>query len=205
MAIRFRNVLCAAALVGGSVFITAQVVSQDQEKQMEEMWQQWMEMSQPGPEHEHMLKSAGTWHQETKHWVNPDSAPDVSTATATMTPIMDGRFMLEKVRGTGEVNGEPYEFEGMGIFGFDKAKKKHVLAWVDNMSTRIMTGEGTADPTGKIITYFTTMPDPMSGGMMELKSVATAHDNDHQTVEVFTKDPDGSWIRSMEQVLTRKK
>jgi hypothetical protein len=200
-----RNVLCAAALVAGSVVITAQVVSQDAKQQMDEMMQQWMEFSQPGPEHRHMMESAGTWTQESKHWMYPGAEPEVATATATMKPIMGGRYMLEELRGRTEMNGEPYDFEGMGVFGFDKMKKKHVYVWVDNMSTMIMAGEGTADPTGKIITYYSTMPDVMTGGTMELKSVVTEHAPDRQTVEVFQKMPDGSWFRSMEMIYTRKK
>lgn len=205
MATRFRHVLCAAALVGGSVLVTSQVVSQDYEQKMGEMMQQWMELAQPGPEHEQMAKSAGTWKQETKHWMYPGAEPDVSTATVTLKSIMGGRFMLEKVRGTFEMEGEEMEFEGLGIFGFDNLKKKHVFSWLDNMGTMIMTAEGTADATGKIITYYSSFPDPMTGGTMEIKTVATAESDDRQVVEMFNKMPDDTWNRQMQAVMTREK
>ncbi len=198
-----KKILGAAVLVGASTLITGQVVSQQYEDQMDEM-KQWMELAQPGEEHAEMAKWAGTWHQETKHWMSPGAPPEESTGTAEVKPILGGRFMLEKVKSQMQFAGEVHDFEGIGIFGFDRIQKKHVFVWVNNMSTLIATGEGTADKTGKVITYYSELPNPMNGGKTKVKYVSTVVNDDKYLLEMFGQHPDGSWFRNMEIVSTRK-
>ncbi|MCP3903031.1 MAG: DUF1579 domain-containing protein [Planctomycetes bacterium] len=206
MKMQIRPLLGAAVLVGATTLITGEVVSRqhDGEMNMEEMWETWMKLAEPGPEHAELASLAGTWHQKNTHWPAPGAEPMVSESVATFAPIMGGRFMVEKVHGEFEMNGEVSKFEAMGIFGYDNLKEKHVFSWVDNHGTMIMNGEGTADATGKVITYYSTIPNPMTGGTMEFKSVSRVVNDERTIFEMHQKDGD-SWVRNMEIVGSRKR
>ncbi|MHC4947174.1 MAG: DUF1579 domain-containing protein [Planctomycetota bacterium] len=206
MTIRLRNVLGVVALVGATTFITTEVVSQQHEDQMADMqamMDKWMEYAQPGEEHAELAKAAGTWKQSMTHWMYPGAEPQMSTSTAEFKSIMGGRFMIEKMRGEFEMNGEPYDFEGLGIFGFDNMKQKHFYVWIDNMGTLMMTGEGERDADGDVV-YFSELPNPMSGGTMKVKSVSKVVDDDHNVFQMFEQLPDGNWHQTMEIDATRQ-
>jgi hypothetical protein len=202
-----RTILGAVALIVASSAVTTQVLSQQDKKQAPAPpdMEVWMKLAQPGPEHAQLVKSAGTWEQKSSHWMYPGAQPETSTSTAQMEAILGGRFIVEKVRGSMNMGGQPFEFEGFGIFGFDNYSKKHVFAWADNMGTMLMTAEGTADPTGKVVTYLSTMPDPSTGATMEVKSVSRHVNDDKQVFEMHMKQPDGTWFKNFEIVSTRKK
>lgn len=206
MAIPCRNLLCAAALVGGTTLVTSQVLSVQHEKELDQqtaMMEEWLKLAEPGPQHAEMAKAEGEWHQANTSWMYPGAEPSKSTSTSKLKSVLGGRYIIEKTSGAWEINGEQMPFEGMGIHGFDNAKQKYVFAWIDSMGTMIMTGEGTADESGKVITYYSEMPNP-EGGTMRMKSVATKIDNDHQKFEMFMQMPDGSWFRHMEMIQNRK-
>jgi hypothetical protein len=207
-----RTILGAAALVLASSAITTTVMSQSQKQDPKQAppgaaeMEAWLKLAAPGPEHARLMKSAGKWTQKNTHWMYPGAEGQVATATATMEPILGGRFLLEKVKSRMDMGGgQMMDFEGLGIFGYDNGTKKHVFAWVDNMGTMIMTAEGTADATGKVVTYLSKFPDPMTGGTAELKTVATDTGADSHKVEMFMKQPDGTWFRNMEILGTRQK
>jgi hypothetical protein len=210
MAICCRTIIGAAVLVGATTLVTSQVISQDHQKQVQEMQEAqemmaaWMKLAEPGPEHEGLARMAGTWHHASTYWMQPGAEPQTSTATAELEPILGGRFVLEKVRGVNEFMGEKHEFEGLGIFGYDRFKKKHIFAWLDNMGTLIMIGEGTADETGNVITYMSELPNPMSGGTMGIKTITRIETDDKHTVEMHQQLPDGSWFLHMTIEATRK-
>ncbi len=204
MACCYKKVVGAAVLVGATTLITAQVVSQQYEQDQAEMMKKWMEVAQPSEEHAEMAKFAGKWHQKNSHWEYPGAEANVSEGTAEFKPILGGRFMIEKVTGEFEFNDEQFDFEGFGLFGFDRLTKTHTFVWVDNFGTMMMIGEGTADPTGKVITYMSEIPNPMGGGMVEFKTVSSTVDYDKQIIEMFGKGPDGEWFRKMKIESTRK-
>ena len=114
---------------------------------------------------------------------------------------MGGRFLEQRY----ESDYQGTEFRGLGIYGYDKAKKKYVWLWLDNMSTGMMVSEGQYDeesdqlvlvgegssPMGKmrtksaikpvdenklIMTYYITMP-----GAEEHKAMVTTYRRFPQT------------------------
>jgi hypothetical protein len=122
-----------------------------------------------------------------------------------MKTIMGGRFMLQRVKSEMNVNGQMMPFEGLGIHGYDNIKKKYTYAWIDNMGTMIMLGEGTADESGTI-TYFSEMLGP-DGMAMNIKSVSSNPSQDKNIYEMFMENPmqEDSWLPMMEIVATRRK
>src|SRR5687768_3314565 len=51
-----------------------------------------IEAGTPGEMHKRLAKAAGTWQGKSTMWMVPGADPINSECTATVTPIMDGRF-----------------------------------------------------------------------------------------------------------------
>lgn len=187
-------------VVGCSVFLSAAILhAQNQGPDPAQMEKMWKEFATPGEPHAHFKELAGMWSvQSTDYMMNPTS-PVKATGEAKFETMMDGRFLVQHYKS--EMGGQP--FEGMGITGYDNAKKKYVGSWMDNMSTSIMQTEGTADPATKTMTEFSEMSSPM--GPMKLKMV-TKHDGPNQfTFTMFMMTPDGKESKAMELVYTRRR
>jgi hypothetical protein len=99
--------------------------------------------------------------------------------------------------------GQP--FTGMGYTGYDLYKKHYVATWMDSMGTAIMNTTGSADASGKKLTFTGSMDDPMSGKKMNVKEQVTIVDDDHQTFEMWMPDHAGKMFKTLEIQYTRKK
>jgi hypothetical protein len=135
----------------------------------------------------------------------PGAQPESSTSTATMETILGGRFLVERVKGSFSMGDQQMPFEGFGLIGFDNYTKKHTFVWADTMGTMTMSAEGTADATGKVITYFGKYPNPITGATTEVKSVQRIINDDKHVFEMHEKQADGSWFKNFEITATRKK
>lgn len=199
-----KPVCCAAIIAGAVGLIAGTVISGDKHEMSEdEMMQKWMEMSTPGEQHAEMAKLAGEWHGVNTHWMYPGAEPESMEQTITYKPILDGRYMIETVKGEMDMGeGHMMPFEGMNIMCYDNMTQKHSFCWVDNMGTGMFIGEGEASRDGKTITYFTDAPNWMTGEPTTYKSVSTINSNDKHTFEMFEKQGD-SWFKNMEIVATR--
>jgi len=141
----------------------------------------------PGSQHAMLAKMAGDWTCSVKYQMDPSQPWQESQSTATITTLMDGRYIQEV--STGQMMGGV--FNGMGVYGFDNVSGKFVSTWIDNMGTGIMTSVGTADPSGKVINWVGTMNDPMTGKPTKERMVMTFADDDHHTFEMFAVPPGG--------------
>ncbi len=138
----------ATALVAGSVFATTAAVRAQQESpDMEAMMQKMMELATPGPEHAELQKHAGTWEQTYRMKWSPESPWMESKGTAEMTPILGGRFVMEKVQF--EIPGMG-QAEGMQLMGFDKSSGEYISLWADSMSTWWVESRGKKQADGTI-------------------------------------------------------
>ena len=135
----------------------------------------------PGPQHAMFAKMAGEWSCTVKFQMDPSQPWQESQSTATITTLMDGRYIQEV--DSGQMMGAP--FSGMGLYGFDNVSGKYVSTWIDNMGTGIMTSVGTADASGKVINWNATMNDPVTGKASKSRMITTIVDNDHHTFEMF--------------------
>lgn len=166
---------------------------------MEKMWQEAMEKyCTPSDEHKQYAKREGSWTFTAEHWMAPGEAGPPFEGTADFTMLLDGRYLGVHYRGD-----TPFgPFEGLGLNGFDRMKKKHVSMWVDNMSTAIMTTEGTATDE-KTLEFTGLMPDPMSGTYVKHRSVERMVDDDTFIMEMYGPGPDGKEFMMMK--LTHKR
>src|SRR5581483_8176078 len=105
----------------------------------------YMKASQPGAEHETLKRLAGDWNAEVKSF-NPDGSPGTTT-TGLMhcEMILGGRYLQLNYSGEMDMGNGKVPFHGMGLAGYDNAKKKFVNIWIDEMSTSVMHTEGTKD------------------------------------------------------------
>jgi hypothetical protein len=165
------------------------------------MMQKVMEFGTPGAAHKVLEPKVGKWTFEYKCYDAPGGTPQSSKGTAEVKWIMDGRFLEEKV--TGDWMGQT--FNGTGTAGYDNMKKKYVASWVDNMSTGIMTMEGTYDAGTKTFTYTGECPDFMAGKYVKSRSVEKWTDNDHMVSQAYKAGPDGKEFMFMELHYTRAK
>ena len=193
-----RQFFVALVLIGTTAVVT-QVVSQDGGKSAEEeMMQKWMEFMTPGAPHQEILNTAGSWSSVSEFWTAPGTPAQKGAGSSTITPIMDGRYVVENNDAT--AMGMPYQ--GLGIRGYDNLKKKYVAIWADSMSTGILMMEGTEISPGHI-NYRGTSPDVMSGEYVPVRFVEKKIDNDNFHFEMYAPGPDGAEFLTMRMHYTR--
>jgi hypothetical protein len=171
------SLVCSTALAADA----PPKMTAEQQAQMEKM----MKAATPGPQHEVLKKMAGEWNAKVKFQADPSQPWQESASTSTITMLMDGRYCQEVV--SGQMMGGP--FSGVGITGYDNVIGKYVGTWIDNMGTGIETMQGTADASGKVITWSATMSDPVTGKPSKNRMVTTIADDDHHTVDMYTVPP----------------
>ena len=161
----------------------------------------WMKLGQPGPEHARLKKMVGTYKTEAEMVMAPGTPPQKSSGTQTYEEMLGGRYIHGTY--TGEMMGMP--FQGMSLMGYDNQKKKYFTAWVDSMSTGMMVSEGTADASGKVITFTGSYDDPMTGKAKKYRQVTTVESDDKHKFEWFENGEDGKEYRMMIVTYTRVK
>ena len=155
---------------------------------------------QPAEQHKQLLKLVGKWNLAFKSWMDPKAPPMESTGTAEGKALLGDRFVQTTVNST--MMGKP--FTGIGISGYDKAKKKFVGTWMDSMGTGIYQMEGTADAAGKVITSHMTGTDAVTGKPSRMRIVGR-WESDDKLVEEFHEKKGGKEVKMMEITYTRAK
>jgi hypothetical protein len=156
----------------------------------------------PGEMHAYLAQSVGVWTGTNKTWMAPDTQPTQSECKATITPIMDGRYI--KCEMSGDMPGMG-PFTGFGIYGFDNVAKTFQATWIDNCSTGIMTGTGERSSDGKTLTWTYTYNCPIAKKAVTMREVQHVTGKDSKTLEMFGTDPkSGKEFKMMEISLNRK-
>ncbi len=194
----------SCVLVGATVLITNQVVSQDPkggDRPGGEQPPPWMKYTVPGEHHKPIEALAGKWKAEIKHWMDPSGEPAVSSGTADFKLIMGGRFLRQVIRG--DFMGE--RFEGEGILGYDNFKQKYVSVWFDNMSTALLKTYGSYDAATKTFTMSGRVDDLMTGKANQtFRAVTRIVNKDKLVDEMYGPGPDGKEVKKMVVTYTRR-
>lgn len=154
--------------------------------------------AEPGPVHQQMSMLAGEWTTVTKMRMGPDAKPQESEGKATLSMILDGRFLRDE--STGKFMGR--DVKSLKIYGYNTEARRFEGVWMYTQSNAIMTLTGTTEDDGKTVNWAASVEGP--GGKMDFRIVTRVQDEDHFTVEMHAKGPDGKDI-SFETVYTRKK
>jgi hypothetical protein len=149
--------------------------------------------------HKKLEPLVGSFGFAIKMWMVPNQSPTESTGTSEGKWIMGNRFVRQEVKG--EFAGMP--FQGVGVSGYDNLKKAYVSAWIDNMSTSIMTASGTMSSDGKSITYTGEEVCPLTAEKLKVRDVTTFVDN-NTIKSVYYRTMGGSEMKTMEITYTRK-
>lgn len=154
----------------------------------------------PGQEHAMLKMYVGTWNTVAKEYMPGSPEPRLTKGVAVLKPVLGGR-QIEQVY-TAVDKGE--KFEGRGMLGYDNVAKKYVSTWVDTMITAQLRDEGVYDAAAKKLVFAGKVNCPVSGDLMETRSVLSAVENNSFTYEMFVKDPSGKEMKAVEVVYTKK-
>jgi len=181
-------------LLGTCALVVFSATAQDNEAM-----KKWMDYSTPGDMQALLAKSEGNWDIQISMWMAPGQEPMKATATSDVKMVLGGRY--EQIDNKGSFNGMPYE--GMGMIGYDNAKKLFQSSWIDNMGTGVTPMEGNYDAATKTLTLSGKMYEPMSGKDIDMRQTITFVDDTHETIDMY-HDENGSSFKVMEMMLTKK-
>ena len=125
---------------------------------MAEMMKALEASATPGPNHKLLERWVGRWDTTMKVMM-PGAPAMESRGTAEFSWLMEGRWLQEKM--TGDMMGHP--MQGFSITGYDNFNKCFVSTWVDNHTTMMVHSSGSMDRSGKVLTMFGKMDEPMTG------------------------------------------
>jgi hypothetical protein len=133
----------------------------------------------PGPEHEKLKSITGSYDVATKFWMDPAGPPQEMAGKSEIKMMYGDRYQVQDFSGT--MMGQP--FSGHSMMGYDVARKKYFSTWIDSTSTGMSIGEGTADKSGNVITFTTSMTDPRTGKVVKGKDIITINPDGTFTME----------------------
>ena len=188
-------ILSAAATCGQGA--TQQKPATPAEPTQAEM-QAMAEAATPGPVHTKLMKLAGEYSVTMKFFSDPRAEPIESSGTATLKPILGGRFLEEE--NSGDSFGQPYS--GERIYGYNKGSKQYEAIWIYTGSTAFLVLNGTSDDDGKTVRYSGAFLGP-DGKPQELHVTFKQVDSDHFIVRLFGSGPADS-APVVETTYTRK-
>jgi len=161
--------------------------------------QRMMEMGTPDAHHKLLGKMAGTHEVKSQFRMASEAPWTEATFSGTSTMIMGGRYLFMKA--TGDFMGMP--FEGQGVMGFDKEKKKFISTWIDNFSTMLLVAVGDGDLEKQQIVTVAEMIDPSTGNPTKMKMVYTIKSDTEYTLEMSIALPNGDWLNNMNMSYTK--
>jgi hypothetical protein len=180
----------------------AMALAQERADGKKNLFQEYMEKyGPPGPEHKSLEPLVGTWTAKVRCWMDPTQAPVASDGTLVRKSIMGGRFVQEDY--DGKMMGRP--FQGLGIMGFDRAKKKYVATWLDSVSTSMPQSYGTYDEGSKTWTFRHDDECPITGKHVRMRDTLRIVNADEQEMAMYRQLGDDKEAKVMEIMLTRKK
>ena len=188
---RIITIICAIILLTPGKKIDAQTA---------EEIKAYMDFVTPGAMHKWLASFEGTWEAYAISYMDPVK-PDTSKLTQTYSMILNGLYQEAKI--TGEMMGMP--FEGRSWSGFDNAKKKFVMTWLDNVSSGTTYLTGDYDAASKTLNLKGTQTNPANGKDMRIREVLKMIDNDTYILTMYGDGPDGKEIKFMEGTFKRKK
>jgi hypothetical protein len=204
MTTSWKPICCSAALVlvvsvlGGSSWAD----KIDAPPSPEELMKLLTEAGKPGPEHAKLEPLVGSWTYTGKFWMDPSKPPVEAKGAAERTWVLGGRFLEERIEGTG-FDGKP-GFEARGLLGYDNGRKQFTSSFVCNMGTGTHNGVGTADSSGKTLTFRTEAYCPVQEKVVNFRDVIRIESNDRIVFESYLLD-EGKEVKTMEIVNIRAK
>lgn len=201
-----RALCCAIALVGATVVVTREVVSQDKSdtgpdatRDTESLVDAWVEYAMPGKHHQLLGRMAGSWNMAIRYRMDSGSPVVESQGTCRRKWILGNRFVLEEFDG----GSLALPFQGLAIYGYDAFERKYTSAWVDTTNTAITTSLGTCGQGCDEIAFTGRHGDPWSGTKRPSRGVTRFVSDDEHVLELYEPGTDGKEFKVLEIRYTR--
>jgi hypothetical protein len=166
----------------------------------EDMLARMAELGEPSAHHRSLDPLVGEFHATVKMWMPGQSEPTQSEGSISNRWVLGGRFLQGNYRG--EFQGQA--FDGLSFMGYDRAKERFVGTWMDTFSTMILpVSEGQSSEDGKTITMERDFWSPAENRRVHQRDVLTVQGNDQHAFVMYTSDPKGKEVKSMEILYTR--
>ncbi len=159
----------------------------------------YMKAATPGEQHKYLVSMAGNYDVVIRTWDGPDAPPHQEKGTATRTPDLGGRVVVERV--TASIMGTP--FTGTGMSGFDNVSGKYWSTWIDTISTGLMVSEGTCDAR-HTCTFTGTWNEPVTKGPVKMRMITRWTNPSTEVFEMYGPGRDGKEMKLMEMTYTKK-
>ena len=152
----------------------------------------------PGGTHHDLNTLAGEWAGLTQTWFEPDKLADTQSITASLRPILDGRFLL-------------YEYQsrlidqardGLALIGYNLGLERYEIAWVDtvHMGTGIMFSVG--EPGNAAFAVASDYPAG-EGPPWGWRTQIVSPEPDQLVITMFNVPPGGKPYKGVETTLIR--
>lgn len=151
-----------------------------------------------GPQHQALMKRAGSYDVVTKFHMPGAPAPMESKGEATLKSACGGRFLHEE--NSGEMMNE--KFTGMRLLGYNNSTQNYEASWVYSQSTSILQLAGKSGDGGKTIRMSGEVTD--QGEKMTFRVEYHFTSDDQFTVKLFAGPP-GEEGPALEETYTRRK
>lgn len=168
----------------------------------DEMVKAMSAVGKPGADHAKLEPLAGSWNYTCKFWLDPSKPPLESTGTIERKWVLGGRFLEERIAGTG-FDGKP-GFEGIGLIGYDNAQKKYTSTFACSMGTGVCSGHGSCDDSGTKFTFHTEAYCPIMKKVVKGRDEFRIEGDDKVVMESY-HDEGGADRKMMEIVAVRRK
>jgi hypothetical protein len=202
MRLTSRTIHRSAALAAVLTLSAGLSWSDDAKPNPQDVLRAMEEAAKPGPEHAKLEPLAGSWTYTCKCWMDPSQPPMESKGTIERRWVLGGRFLEEKIAGTG-FDGKP-GFEGLGLIGFDNGRQKYTMTWNSTACTGTCTGLGSADESGQTFTFHTEAFCPVQKKVIKSRDQLRFESADRTVAETYMLE-EGQEFRMMEIVAVRKK
>ncbi|MDX2132903.1 MAG: DUF1579 family protein [Planctomycetota bacterium] len=157
----------------------------------EAMMAAMMQAATPGPMHERLASTQGTWEGTMTWWMAPDAPPSTSKTKTVITPIMGGRYTQADTSSMMDMGGgQTMPFTGMGLYGYNNTDKQFESIWIDSMGTSMIKFTGEMKPDGSIV-WFGKFTDPTTGNETWMREVERMEGPNTMVLEFWGPRPDG--------------
>lgn len=161
-----------------------------------------MAKMQPGEHHKRLDVMLGTWEGAVKFRMSPTEPWSETKGSAHREWDMDGRFVVEHVKGDAFAPGMP-AFKGLGLVGYNTIENRYESVWIENAATYIGFMTGAYDPAKKTLTFTGDLLDP-SGKRVKQRHVMDVSDPNKEVATGYCTGPDGKEFQNFEGTFTRK-
>jgi Protein of unknown function (DUF1579) len=179
------GLLLAGAYVAGTY---APFTGPQDEKDREKMMAAYEKAGQPGEQHKALASWAGKWSQ------SGECPMGKWTGNVEYKSILGGRFVVGEADAKMQMGDKAVDFQSFQINGYDNVLKQYQTVWLDSMGTGVYLLPGTADASGKKLTFEGPVKDVLTPNGRPFRVVVTIDGDDKHTTELWDSKKDGKTL-----------